>query len=1154
MKDAAFRSTLNCAVIGVCIAFTLPNSSGGGEGFLDDQQVSVLQRLDSEAVRNTLVLAGQIQAWRLTIAEYKLKANGPLEVSIDLDGDTDDIGNLSTAVIEIARTIHSQKNVLKQMIDVGDTIDRQLSQIESAGSTVEIDDEFDVTREDLHVAARNLAEADAAVEIIDELEGILKLIEGFRNPAQFAKDFADREISQWLTQPREAGGVTFKILKTDPSKSLFSPEADIVIQMEYGPGIVVEAHGLYFKYVDAAPHFEAVLDQEKMKVTTNLQALGQAQITKAANELLATIDGPVTVKNFRFTDFGTRKAGLECRVEVNLGEILPLKAGGNVLLTTDGKLKWTEALDMTYPCNPPIPVGSTPLGIHDIHGAWNPQAKKAEGSDRQLKVGTTMSTVAAKTDEVIALNVNVAFDFPVKAVDIDGQVTLGRTSIGDVWGTLDLSKVEADAEFKIPGKGSAIPESVFAMTGKTKVTREGFDSVGNARLFGKDVDKSHLFIGTDGHGRFTAESCQVCGVNLAPNLEAGFKPGFSDVWVRAVYSVDVDLRLFRADATVMIEASKDHGIQVTARAMGSEATFSVDSLDQITPERIAEELLKHMDDMLQNIAAAAAKWEADKKELLAKWDSHWRESLHDEAKKHGLDKVDTGNPAVNQILGGISSDAKWSGGVVSDVWKKSGAEAADFVKDPAASLSSLPSNFGRELSNVAESATETIGNLFGGGGGGGGGSSGPDPATVRANELHAEVEKKLTPLVQACNAVHLAKKTASRPERSRERYFSETSEVRVQFENAVGVSRGKGSGLVGLTLAANGYRSRIHHGPESKVEQQDTSDVKGASIDFTSLVPQDKADLSEGEKQGSPKARIHVDQLADASGLNAGRRAHAKLQELVEQYLPEVEIEGPKMYYESQLAIENRTKEPIHVWVQTYSRALTNGALVWNWSPANPPAREAHRFTIKAGTTETLQIVSTYNAPAGDSTTDLAYATSKPLTGSRVRLWAESESGDRWMTHFDKDLSLVTPDPGLEETHGYFADQVRTFTHVIEPKSGTRIFDERLVVMTNKTKEPITVQLRYRATEGGATAWRMANDLTIPPGGSESPKTSEGMRVRASQVQFSARSDNFFFGTYSQTALALVGGADGQRLYHADKIGQFEHVFEAPVAKSNGSK
>jgi hypothetical protein len=125
---------------------------------------------------------------------------------------------------------------------------------------------------------------------------------------------------------------------------------------------------------------------------------------------------------------------------------------------------------------------------------------------------------------------------------------------------------------------------------------------------------------------------------------------------------------------------------------------------------------------------------------------------------------------------------------------------------------------------------------------------------------------------------------------------------------------------------------------------------------------------------------------------------------------------------------------------------------------------------------------------------------------------------------------------------------------VIEPKSGTRIFDERLVVMTNKTREPLKVQLRYRATEGGETAWRTANDLTIPPGGSEFPKTSEGMRVRASQVQFSARSDHLFFGAYSQNILPLVGGADGQRLYHADKIGQFEHVFESPVVKSQGSK
>ena len=879
-----------------------------------------------------------------------------------------------------------------------------------------------------------------------------------------------------------------------------------------------------------------------MKLTTNLQALGQAQITKAANEVLATIDGPVTVKNFEFTDFGTSNAGLKCQVEVNLGEILPLKARGDVLLTTDGKLHWVKALNMTYQCTPPIPVGSTPLGIHEIRGQWDPEAKKAGGSNRQLTVQTIMSTVAAKTDDAVALEVSIAFDFPVKVIDIDGKVTLGHNSIGDVWGTLDLSRAEAEAEFKIPGDGSVIPKSVFAMTGKTKITREGLDSVGNARLFGKDVDKSHLFIGTDGHGRFTAESCQVCGVDVAPSLEVGFQRGFSEVWARAVFGTNVDLGLVSLlDVSVEVEAntkSEPSPVHVVANAWGERISFHLPTLTALDQAALLRAIQEHMPDLYDAMLEVMAHAEADARKALAKAEKDFKEEISRAVSSPGFAAVRTGNADLDRTLGEISEAGKKAGGELAEQRKQIHETLTALGNNPGGTVADMTDTLVSNVSSALSNPLDTLSGALGGGGGGGGGSSGPSREAIEQQVREAKVEQGLREFREQLNRVAVTRATPPDFRIEGGNRYSDESQLRVQFRNAASDLLGKEGVTVALLVSTSGFRSTINTRKSNQL--QAASDGRPAYVQIDGFVSDEKR---------RPRARIVVPKLKDASSFNAQRIAHYELQRLIELYLPDIDIQGPKTYVESQLAVYNLCKEPITVWVQGRWRKVDNAHFVWQWAPGNPGSREAYRFSIDPGETELLEIAARFPDP--DSTLDNE---ARPLTASCVRLWAESESGERWMTHFDKDLWLVPPEPGMEETRGYFADQIRTYTHVIEPKSGTRIFDERLVVMTNKTREPLKVQLRYRATEGGETAWRTAHDLTIPPGGSEFPKTSEGMRVRASQVQFSARSDHLFFGAYSQNILPLVGGADGQRLYHADKIGQFEHVFESPVVKSQGSK
>ena len=202
-----------------------------------------------------------------------------------------------------------------------------------------------------------------------------------------------------------------------------------------------------------------------------------------------------------------------------------------------------------------------------------------------------------------------------------------------------------------------------------------------------------------------------------------------------------------------------------------------------------------MDDILKNIAVAAAQWEKEKRELLASWENHWRESLHNEAKKLGLDSISTGDENVDRLLGDISREGKRGGAWVSDVWKGAGAEASETIKNPGKKLQGLPGAVGKDLQNLGDTVTGGLNNLannirLGGGGGifggGGGGDepSGPSEAEIRAAELHGKVEEKLKPITVAANRVKVARKpAAARQRKAADRYVAKSAELYFRFNN-----------------------------------------------------------------------------------------------------------------------------------------------------------------------------------------------------------------------------------------------------------------------------------------------------------------------------------------------------------------------------------
>jgi hypothetical protein len=109
-------------------------------------------------------------------------------------------------------------------------------------------------------------------------------------------------------------------------------------------------------------------------------------------------------------------------------------------------------------------------------------------------------------------------------------------------------------------------------------------------------------------------------------------------------------------------------------------------------------------------------------------------------------------------------------------------------------------------------------------------------------------------------------------------------------------------------------------------------------------------------------------------------------------------------YVAAYLRIENQTGEKIRVFVQF--RAL-NERDEWVWQPANPKESDkGDRYTYDVSESAVLE----------DS--------AGKVRASRVRIWAESDSGKVWKKYKDEDFWLVPED--TEGKRRYFAPNIRT--------------------------------------------------------------------------------------------------------------------------------
>jgi hypothetical protein len=108
------------------------------------------------------------------------------------------------------------------------------------------------------------------------------------------------------------------------------------------------------------------------------------------------------------------------------------------------------------------------------------------------------------------------------------------------------------------------------------------------------------------------------------------------------------------------------------------------------------------------------------------------------------------------------------------------------------------------------------------------------------------------------------------------------------------------------------------------------------------------------------------------------------------------------------LRLRNATGERLTVWVQY--ETLT-GTDQWAWLPVDPQ---------KAATAVEIRLEPGAVADVADGR--------QRVSASRIRIWAQSESGRRWTRSRDRDLWLVTEVDDQGE-HCYYAEQMGTYTY-----------------------------------------------------------------------------------------------------------------------------
>lgn len=1135
---------------------------GQGATSLSKEEQALLPLLDAPMIKEIATITKKVDGWKKSIDSLHQqfeRSNRQVDQILKMNNIPKDLEAVFGMTEELNQHVEFFKRqakavtnpIVKKLLDAIAESKQVLAKIEkSIQDAAPYDKEKfpELTRETYAVYIKAKARLEAALALVDLYRAkVFAALDVLARPTDYARHFIEQKLQQeYLNKDYEVGDIKFKVVKGNQFvQSVFHEDANVTVSVTYGDtGLEVNATGLYFRYrTDGLP--EPVF--EKVKVSTSsLESLKTFVFQKGLDAILPVsnlgpikIDGTPKINDFSDPD-KSKRGSLDVRIALDFNGILDALPNGKLSGKTTVRLftnRPPEVVDgevgASIPLTPPVQLGPY-LQIQKFNLNYAFKTKKATVETFIVPTGTN--------ENVVSLDLKAEMELPPKEIKFTGSLQMGRKqgiTLAEVECT--ISGKEIKGSLKFPGSNDSLNIGQV-VNGKFKfhLDKKAFSADGMVSLFGCVESSFDMVMKFNGHGSITASREMKLGGGLKASalFNCKYSPGFRNASLELSMTVNVDLKLFRADAYVKVNATKKDRnvtIHVTAGTCDVEVAFQVDSLKEITVEKIAEKLRKNLGKILPNIMKAAARFESNARETLAGWEKHWRDTVSNQFAKWKLDKLETGNEQIDQILGQISQ----GGGKLKD-WavnlrQKSGKAWTDLSKNPGKAISDYATdqvfkdvkNLGSELQNLGDQ----IGQLF-------------DPAAKkRLRKKREEAERKkreaeqranrtkafVTELLPLTNAINRMKPIIrnsdkiTRGGRSNREKMGTVSKLRMRLMDAVPGSKGDGNGQILFTIRSTGFTRRLN----TKTGLANTthgSDVQGVLIEFTNFIADD------GKKAEKPKAKILLPKFKHGSTFKAWAIAYDAILQLLERYHPELEIDGIQRLYDKQLKVVNRTKEKIHVWVLADIREVKERQVRWRWLPSAPPSREGFKVTIDPGQSRLIP-----KQQAGLSSI---------LNARRVRLWAESESGERWEKHHQSDLWLVNKNPELKDERVYHAEQRSVYTYTIRPNADYRVFKERVIHFANYTSEPLTVRLMYLSETGGVARWRRLEDFVIQPRTSYQPRSKDGRLVRASKIKFVGMTDSVAYTIHARKALELVEETDGRRLYRAKKVGKYTHAFK----------
>jgi hypothetical protein len=1066
---------------------------GPADAALRDRLLPVM---DEKLIQECMQSAAQVQAWRQTLAQLQQQLR-------DAQRDPE-----SAAVHAIIAQLNQRSVIFKQQVLGGSLaeMNRQLRTWQDKGQPANL-------------------RRQAAMAVHRELEKAAGLVDAARDPASFARDFIQQKLQrEFLNTAYPAGDVKFKLVQQSFTRPVFSPDADIAIEVEYAalPGFTLRARGLYFKAQGSGlprPVFD------RMKPETNIQDLAAVKLA-SLGENFPVGDLPVAIKNPEFKGWtGARPGGVAFKVVLDFASKFGVAEGklkieaGVTVGPQDAQMKLEGNLKLAI--EEEIHLGTTGLMLAGGYIELDPNSKTVE-------LGTYIATVVAKK-QGICLDVSIKFSIPVREIDYKGSLKVGSTVLlARIEGK--FSPEEISGKLEIPHPENSIPgmDSIAGGKGKFKLNSDGLTADAKLRFFQALTTTFDLILRTNGSGRFYAsEETNLFNVfQVRSTLEVTFERGFSNLELTASFMAQVDGIDGFGMVRVAIEVKANRsGVEVSASALGQDFTFRMGSLNDDLLQKLRDEIVARLPRAVQHLlnglkALDVFNRNSELRKTMTAFDVF---SKNSEARKILADVDATLNPfhpdnPLGQAIGDVVDD----------------------IPRPRPPRPSLPSfridSRGLPLPSLAWWVDP--------------------PARLDADHLrllalmHAtslvadagdDTLQRLRQMVGAINATRMDRKPAPSIHGTDNRRYRKKTEWQAAFDRAALAPEGKTDAVVVFAVRSSGFKSTIHS--DGNNDRRTGSEMKWCELQLKNLF---------GKTAGKPTADVRWKEplRADYTYLPAAQLVNDAIQDLLEQYLPEVSLNGKRRFYEKKLKVKNDCDEPIRVWVQGRTRLRIDGRYQWRWVPGDLEEVDddfAIKLTIPAKSIKEVELIDEVRIPvpksAGGSGGSQTLKLNTPLTASRVYIWAESESGQRWVENWDDEVWLVPPNPTYENKRRYYALEMDTYTHVFRPTTGKRMFSERVVQFRNQTGDPLTVKLQYLATEDGVKRWRNLPEFTIKAGELLEPRTEFGLRVRGSQIKFTAESDRLLFDAHRTEPLFLVAESTGRRLYLGEKIGTYEHVF-----------